>query len=255
MRRCAFKRFFSVCFAITAGIFLSHAYAQASDFAEGEELFRSNKSAQAIPYLEKAIANGEDPKAYIYLALCYQQEKEYGKALAICEKGMNSAGTNKKILAFDAGNIAFAMGDFSGAENWYSMAISADATYAAPVLNRANSKLKAGKYQESIADYENYLKLDPYTSQGNAIRAVIELLKNQMENEKKAEAIRVEQERKLKEEERRIAAERARQEAEEAARRKKLLEDVASSLQDSASENMSAGADGTVDYGYESELE
>lgn len=81
------------------------------------------------------------------------------------------------------------------------------------------------------------------------------MLTQQIENEEKAEAIRVEQERKQKEEEQRVAAERARLEQEEAARRKKLLEDVASSLQDAASENMSAGAEGTVDYGYESELE
>jgi len=51
------------------------------------------------------------------------------------------------------------------------------------------------------------------------------------------------------------AAEAERQAAEEAERRKRLLEDVAASLQDSESQNMSAGAEGTVDYGYESELE
>ncbi|MBQ9539289.1 MAG: tetratricopeptide repeat protein [Treponema sp.] len=231
------------------------AGAQSSAFSSGEELFRTGKFAEAVPLLEQAVASGENPKAYVYLALCYQQQKEYEKGLAVLERGMDAPGTNKKLLAFDAGNIAFAMGNYSEADKWYSIAIAADSSYAAPVLNRANTRLKAGRYAESKADYVNYLDLEPETPQGNAIKTIISMLTQQMENEEKAEAIRVEQERKQKEEEKRVAAERARLEQEEAARRKKLLEDVASSLQDAASENMSAGAEGTVDYGYESELE
>ena len=234
---------------------LLFAAAEGSDFAKGEELFRGNKFDEAAPYLEKAVSSGENPKAYIYLAICYHQQKEYEKGLAVCEKGMAAPGTNKKVLAFDAGNLAFAMGDFASAEKWYSMAIAADATYAPPVLNRANTRLKEGKFQDSRIDYESYLKLEPESEQGNSIKSIIAALTEQLENEKKAEAIRVEQERKQKEEEQRIIAEKARQEADEAARRKKLLEDVASSLQDATTENMSAGAEGTVDYGYESELE
>ncbi len=229
--------------------------AQTSAFSSGEELFRTGKFSEAIPYLEKSIESGENPKAYIYLALCYQQQKDYEKGLAVLERGMDAPGTNKKVIAFDAGNLAFAMGNYSAAENWYSIAIAADSSYAAPVLNRANTRLKEGKYEDSRTDYVNYLGLDPETPQGNSIKTIISMLTQQIENEEKAEAIRVEQERKQKEEEQRVAAERARLEQEEAARRKKLLEDVASSLQDAASENMSAGVEGTVDYGYESELE
>ena len=217
---------------MAAGVVL---HAQTSAFSSGEELFRTGKFSEAVPYLEKAVESGENPKAYIYLGLCYHQMKEYEKGLAVLEKGMDAPGTNKKVIAFDAGNISFAMGNYAAAENWYSMAIAADPSYAAPVLNRANTRLKAGKYADSKADYVNYLGLEPETPQGNSIKTIISMLTQQMENEEKAEAIRVEQE--------------------EAARRKKLLEDVASSLQDAASENMSAGAEGTVDYGYESELE
>jgi hypothetical protein len=51
------------------------------------------------------------------------------------------------------------------------------------------------------------------------------------------------------------AEEEAKRAEEDAARRRKLLEDVAESLQNSQSSNMSAGAEGTVDYGFEAELE
>lgn len=250
MARFDLRRFVLFPLMLAAGVAL-----HAQSFSSGEELFRTGKFSEAVPFLEKAVESGENPKAYIYLALCYQQMKEYEKGLAVLERGMDAPGTNKKVIAFDAGNISFAMGNYSAAENWYSMAIAADPSYAAPVLNRANTRLKAGKYADSKADYVSYLGLEPETPQGNSIKTIISMLTQQMENEEKAEAIRVEQERKQKEEEKRVAAERARLEQEEAARRKKLLEDVASSLQDAASENMSAGAEGTVDYGYESELE
>ena len=41
----------------------------------------------------------------------------------------------------------------------------------------------------------------------------------------------------------------------EAERRKKLLEDIAASLQSADSTNMSAGTDGVMEYEYESELD
>ncbi len=225
------------------------------DFSRGESFFRADNPEKAVPYLQKAIENKEDPKAYIYLALCYFQQGKYAQALNICTEGMDAPNTNKKVLAYDAGNIAFAMEDYEGADKWYSLAIAADASYASPVLNRANTRLKQGRFQESKEDYINYIKLSPDSEQGNTINAIIAMLDEQMENEKKADVIRVEQERKQKEEEQRIAAERARQEIEAAQRRKKLLEDVASSLQDASAENISAGAEGTVGYGYESELD
>ncbi|MBP5464331.1 MAG: CDC27 family protein, partial [Treponema sp.] len=62
--------------------------AQTSAFSSGEELFRTGKYSDAIPYLEKSIESNENPKAYIYLALCYQQQKEYEKGLAVLERGM-----------------------------------------------------------------------------------------------------------------------------------------------------------------------
>ena len=226
-----------------------------SDFSRGESFFRADNPDKAVPYLQKAIENKEDPKAYLYLALCYFQQGNYAQALTICSEGMDAPGTNKKILAYDAGNIAFAMEDYNEADRWYSLAIAADANYASPVLNRANTRLKQGRFKECKEDYINYIKLSPESEQGNTINAIIAMLDDQMENEKKAEVIRVEQERKQRDEEQRIAAERARQEVEAAQRRKKLLEDVASSLQDVSTENISAGAEGTMGYGYESELD
>ena len=62
------------------------------------------------------------------------------------------------------------------------------------------------------------------------------------------------QEELARQEAERKAAEDARL-AEEAERRRKLLEDVANSLQQTDTTNMTAGAEDVLDYEYESELE
>ncbi|MCR5762377.1 MAG: hypothetical protein K6G00_03215 [Treponema sp.] len=210
----------------------------------GENFFRTNETEKAIPCLQKSIEENENPKAYIYLAMCYFQQEKYSQALVICNKGMEVSGTDKKVLAFDAGNIAFAMNDYAGAEKWYSRSMEEDPFYAAPVLNRANTRLKTGRLQESKADYEKYIVMNPDSPQGNSIYAIISMIDEQLENEKKADAIKVEQEKKKNEDIRRVDADRSRQEAEASKRRKKMLEDVVSSLQDSSSENLE-GASGT----------
>jgi len=75
-----------------------------------------------------------------------------------------------------------------------------------------------------------------------------------------------EEQKRLEEENRRMQEELARQKAEyeaaeaarkaaEEERRRKLLEEVANSLQQTDSTNMSAGAEDVIDYDYESELE
>lgn len=217
------------------------------NFDKGEELFSRNQPDKAVEYLKKACSEGF-PKAYVYLSVSYYQLGQFQECIDICSAGMKASGTDKKILAYNAGNAAFAMQNFIGAENWYSLAISADQFYSTPVLNRANALLNQRRYEECIPDYEHYILMEPNDPQVEQIRILISLLKEQIEADKLAEAERIEQEERL-----RLEAERmAREEAE---RKRKLLESVANSLQNTDSEMMSAGVEDTVDYGYETELE
>lgn len=308
-----FKKFF--CFSFL--IFAFRAFAQNDDFLQGENLFKENRVEEAVPFLKSAISTGKFPKAYNYLALCYEKMGLLKESLEVCTEGMKISGTDKKVLAFNAGNVCFAMEDFYSAEKWYSLAIAANRLYAPPVLNRANAELKQEKYIASLEDYKLYLDLSPNDRQKPEIEQLISLL----EGFKKAEEDRLAEEKRLKEEaalihaaqeqqifaeqqaaaqkqiqdgkdkaaeleakmaeqqalleqqraeiERMLQEQKAYQEAalkaqreesakkaeEDAARRRKLLEDVAASLQNSETSNMTAGAEGTVDYGYESELE
>lgn len=325
------KKVFSLVLLMLSGI----CFSQSADFIKGENLFKENKVEEAVPLLKNAISQGGNPKAYNYLVLAYHKMGMYQESLEICSEGMKVSGTDKKILAFNAGNVCFDIGDYYTAERWYSLAIAANRIYAPPVLNRANTQLKQKKFLAALEDYKLYLDLSPNDKQKPEIEQIIALL----EGWKKGEDDRIAEEKRLREEEQRILAEQQRLELEEAkrlseqeklakekeakelddalqqqlnekfaeqaalleaqreelkklieeqkaaqeaqrienakrdeesairaaeivkkaeedaARRRKLLEDVAASLQNSGSSNMNAGAEGAIDYGYETELE
>src|SRR5574344_2150991 len=193
-------------------------YAQTANFTQGEEYFKDDQPEQAIPYLKKAVAEGNS-KAYIYLSIAYYQVGEYQESIDICSAGMKASGTDKKKIAFNAGNSAFAKGDYAGAETWYTTAITASPTYAEPVLNRANARLNQKKYKDARGDYIHYLELATDDPQEEQIRILIKLLEDQIVADEKAEADKLVEEQRLKEEADRLAQE-------EAERKRKLLEDV-----------------------------
>ena len=262
-------------------VFCSFIMAQNNNFITGEELFKKNKPDEAIPYLEEAVSKGENPKAYVYLVVSYYQIGHYEEALNIADRGMRVTGSNKKIIAYNAGNAAFLLQDYKSAEEWYSKALIADPSYSSAILNRANARISLEKYADCIDDYTKFLELEPEDRRRDDIIALLEKLKKvkeEQEQEQLAQQLAQQQEQeRIRQEEERYQAEIKRQEQAEAERkyqeqlaqeakakaeaeaaaerRRKLLEEVAASLQDSSTENMSAGAEDTVDYDYESELE
>ena len=166
----------------------------------------------------------------------------------------------------------------------FSLASAADPAVASPVLNRANSRLSQDKLQGALEDYERYLVLDPYSSQRAEVEAIIRALRGEMVYREQEKERIAQEEQRMKEEEARIQAENqriaeekaeaARKEAErlaaekaaeearlaaqreaEAERRRKLLEEVAASLQDTETTGMNAGSEGVIEYEYESELD
>lgn len=242
---CLFLKMFFVFFLVSFSAF--PLFSEENNFEAGENFFKRNEPEKSIPYLKKAVSEG-NRQAYIYLSLAYYQIGKYNESLDICNAGMLVSGTDKKILAYNAGNTSYAMGDFNLALSWYSKATAADPLFTKPILNTANALLNQKKYKESKTDYEKYIELEPDDPQYEQIKILIGLLDEQIASDEKAAVEKAAEEERLKAEEERLAAE-------EAARRKKLLEDVANSLQKTDTENVTAGAEGTVDYDYESELE
>lgn len=239
----------------------------ADSFADGALLFSRNKPDEAIVLFEQALQSANtDPLVYNYLGLSYYQTGQMQKALETFLSGTQKDGTNKRVLYYNAGNTAFAMGLLLEAENYFSLSSVADPLNAQVYLNRANTRLKLQKLSDAADDYNNYIRLNPLSPQADEIRKLLLLLSEEIEN-KKIEEQRIAQEtERLKEEEARIAQELALQKEEqeraaaekaaaEAERRRLLMEEIAASLQNTESTNLSAGSEGVMEYTYESELD
>lgn len=239
-----------------AAVFLPSALLSggfASAETEGERLFKMNEPAQAAPLLEREVAGGTvSADSYNFLGLAYFQLGEYEKSMDAFERGMKSPRSDKKRLCFNKGNVAYSRGDYAYAEKCYSLALAAAPDFYVALLNRANSRLAQGNYAAAIADYQGYLAAVPSDSQLDGISRLISSL------EAEQERIAAE-ERRLAAENARMQEELARQEqarrAAEEERRRKLLEEVANSLQQADTASMTAGAEDVMGYDYESELD
>lgn len=255
------------------------------NYSMGESLFKDNNPEEAIPYLRLALTEENvDKMVYNYLGLCYYQVGKYQDSLDTFLKGTTVSGTNKRQLFYNAGNSAFSLAQYDKAVEFYSYSLAADPNFSNAVLNRANAYFYLVQYKNAIDEYRTYLALEPNTDQKEMILRLIALLEEELvaqeleqqrlaeeqerirqEEERiaaemeKYEAIRREEEALRKAEEERIAAEQAALEAERKAqeeeRRRKLLEEVASALQENESTNISAGSEGVITYEYEEELD
>ncbi|MDR3146187.1 MAG: tetratricopeptide repeat protein [Treponema sp.] len=209
-------------------------------FARGEELFMRNKPAEALPFLEGAIA--EDPdnvRAFLYLGMAYLQLEKPDDAIAVYRDILPRAGGESARVAFNLGNAYFSKGNAESAEQFYTRAIETDSAYGPAYLNRANTRLQTGALQEAVGDYERYLALAPESPQRPLIEQLTALIKAEF----------------AAEERRRILA--AEEAAAEAERRQRLLEDVSASLRTAAEESqgLSAGTEEVLNYEGEFELE
>lgn len=229
-----------------------------TNFSRGEELFMQNRPAEAVVFLERAVA--EDPvniTAWLYLGIVYEQLGRVDEAISAYRRVLPMAGGLSAVVASNLGNVHFNRGNIELAEQYYSQAIGFDSAHSRAFLGRANTRIRAGNLQNAILDYEQYLRLEPRSPQRTGIEQVIGFIRAEAAAEERRrvaaeeEAIRVAVEEEL----RRIAAEaEERRLAEE---RQRILEAVSASLQAAAdaSQVLSAGTEGVRIYEGEFELE
>jgi tetratricopeptide (TPR) repeat protein len=225
---------------------LAPAFSQ-SAFTRGEELLMRNLPAQALPVLEEALE--EDPaniKAYLYLALTYQQLNRPEDAVAVYLKALPRGGAEAPRIAYNLGNAYFSQGNTAQAKRYYSEAIQADPAFSSAYLNRANALVKEGALAEAVKDYRYYLTLEPQSTKRAQVERMVGFIHEEFAA---AEQALVTAERRRQEE-----AELARVEAE---RKQRLLEEISASLKKAAEETqgLSAGNESVMSYEGEFELE
>ena len=228
-----FVSFFSLIFAVDY-------------FEEGKKLLYEDRPQEAVSALFKASQEAETPKSvYLYLGVAYFRTGKYSEALTYLSQGKDKDILNGHLYYYNIGNVYFLQNQFEASELAYSEAISSNGLYAPAFLNRANTRIKLEKLEGALQDYKIYLNLNPETLQRSSIEKMISLLEGIAEEAARAKAL-VEA-KKAAEEAERLAAEE---------RYKKLMDDVNSNLSsvDNA-DALSAGADNTIDYSEENELD
>lgn len=151
-------------------------------FEQAKELFGLNKPEEAVALFEKIIDEKNiDPAVYIYLGVAYYQTGDYPKSYSVCTKGLALPGTDHKILAFNAGNSAYALGNYARADACYAISLKEDENFASACLNRANAQLKQDHLQDARTNYEKFLSLDAENEQAEKIRYLITLLDAEIE--------------------------------------------------------------------------
>lgn len=147
------------------------------NYEKGEELFALNKPEEAIPYFEKCIDDdGVNPDVWIHLGVAYYQTGDYARSLACCTQGLAKENTDHKVLAYNAGNSAYAMANYARAEACYAISIREDGSFAPAYLNRANAQLRQDHLQDAKDSYERYIALSPDSNQRPEIERLIALL-------------------------------------------------------------------------------
>lgn len=223
--------------------------------ARGERALAENRPEDAVGLLR--AARQEEPnnqRVYLYLGVALEQLGRHEEAISVLQDGIEAPGNRNHLLLFNIGNNYARLGMQEEAEEAYSRAIDAQRSYADPYLNRANTRVNTGDYQEAVDDYRVFLNLRPSDPQRPEIEQMIALLRDEVEaeRERQAEAERqrqIEEARRREEEERRRAEEQrraeeeARRQAEAEARRQELLDSVLNSLSETTedTEGLSAG--------------
>ncbi|MFW5788309.1 MAG: tetratricopeptide repeat protein [Spirochaetota bacterium] len=224
-------------------------------FDEGSEALLYNRPREAATIFERVIdAEPVNARAYLYLALSYEQLEMYERAIATLERAESVPGANRSRIRFNMGNNYLHLGDAERAHAAYTAAIEADSASTEAHLNRANLNVSLERYEEAIADYTRVLGLEPDHQQRERIERMIALLKDHMEQariaaEEEARRKAEEERRREEEEARRLAEEQRRREEAEASRRA-LLDNVLNSIDSSAeeTENLSAGSEDIDTY-------
>ena len=197
-----------------------------------------NKPGEALVFLENSIA--DDPgnvRAYLYLGIAYEQLERTDEAIASYRRVIPRAGNLTPYVANNLGNVYFQRGNTQDAEQFYTQAVEYDPSYSPAYLGRANTRIKAGDLRNAIDDYEQYLSLEPLSTQRPKIEELVSVVRSEFAAE--------ERRRLLAEEEERIRAEE----------RRRLMDEISASLQAAAdsSQGLSTGAENVE--GYESEFE
>lgn len=185
---------------IYSAIFIHISLVFSNDLEEAVLEIRYDNYDKAINILQKLLAyDKENPDAYFYLGLAYEQKNQYDDALLIMKKGLNYVQDELKKgeLYFNLGNNYYKKMDYNSALNMYSQAIVLNPAINGVYLHKGQSFYKLKNYEKTVEQWELYLEKKPDTPQHENIINAIAFLKNILAREKEKKALEEKQRKEL----------------------------------------------------------
>lgn len=165
-------------FLIYVGIFAK----ENEFFDKGLLLYKEKEFRLAALHLEEAKKfDFENSDIYFFLGNTYYELDDLDSAILNYTRGMDY--TDKKgIFFYNLGNCYYLKRNYTFSSEMYTKAISYDPTIVDSYLNSGNAYYKIGDYENTIIQWETYLKKYPQTPQYEKIEKAIAYLRGELES-------------------------------------------------------------------------
>src|SRR6056297_3192000 len=148
-------------------------------FDRGAEALLYNRPREAATILEQVIdSEPVNGRAYLYLALSYEQLSMYDRAISTLQRAETVPGVDRGTIRFNIGNNYVHLGDVERAHAAYTASLEANPAAVDPYLNRANVNVTREAFDDAIDDYTTVLGLAPDHPQRPQIERMIALLQD-----------------------------------------------------------------------------
>jgi len=127
-------------------------------------------------YLKILEKNSADVDAKLLIGNCYANRGQQEKALEWYGK-IDFEKLSDPIVLYNIGNSFYNVSKFENALQYYFKAVEIQKEFADGLYQLGLTYLALEKYPESIATFENYLKVDPDSQRANQVKGFIDFLK------------------------------------------------------------------------------
>lgn len=241
--------------------FLGLAYYQLGEYEKSVEVFAAGMKVSGT---NKKVLSYNQGNSYYLLQNYELAAKSYGLALS-ADPNFSDAVLNRANSYLMLKNFIDAKADYVKylelePENEQKESINMLIAMLSTEIERQEEELRIAQAEaERLAEEERKMQEELERQRLEQERIAEEERKEheRLEEEARKERERLEEEARIAREKEEAEQKRLEEErrAAEAERRRKLLEDVANSLQDTNSTNMTAGSEDILDYDFESELD
>jgi len=148
--------------------------------ALGESYFMSGKTEKAIEEFKTLVAGDRTARSYAFLGLSYRHLGRFDEAKKYFQEGLKLEPRSTSCL-FNLGYIEERQGNHAAAENYFQQALRHDPDYAEALLELANLRVNAKRYEEGATLLRHYVKVSREPSSGYYKLAMVERSLHQTE--------------------------------------------------------------------------